>query len=91
MARLRGGPPLRYRVEFLTETTQEESVCSTLAAGHDLTTAEWCARVRGAEARLRFNAGGFQIRDLEDKGRIVALESFDDPIRRFENGVYTVH
>lgn len=82
---------MRYRVEFLTETTQEKTVCSTIAAGADLTAAEWYARVRGAEARQKFNAGGFQIRDLEDKGRIVTLESFDDPIRRYESGAYTVH
>lgn len=80
-----------FRVEYLIETTQEETVCLSLVADCDLISAEWLARARGAAARREFNAEGFQIRDLSDAGRIVALETFDDPLTRFHAGNYVVH
>ena len=82
---------MRYRVEYLTETTEEETVCVSIDAECDLTTAEWFARARGADARKRYNAEGFQIRDLEDSGCIVALETFDDPLSRRGGGDEIIH
>lgn len=82
---------MRYRVEYLTEAAEDEGVCNTLEADCDLVTAEWFARAHGAEARKKFRAEGFQIRDLHDRGRIVALESFDNPLRRFHAGDYVIH
>jgi hypothetical protein len=80
-----------YRVEYLIETTEEGSVCSSLVADCDLVSAEWLARARGAAARQAFNADGFQIRDLSKDGRIVALECFDEPLGRFCTGDDVVH
>jgi len=72
---------MRYRVEYLIQATDE--VCSTFGARGDLQAAGWQARVCGGEARRRFGAHGFQIRDLADAGRIVALELFDNPLPCF--------
>lgn len=80
-----------FRVEYLIETTEEDTVCSSLVADCDLVSAEWLARARGAAARREFNADGFQIRDLTDDGRIVALETFDAPLGRFYTGDDVIH
>jgi hypothetical protein len=82
---------VRYRVEYLTETTEEETVCVSIDANCDLATAEWFARARGADARKRHRAEGFQIRDLDDAGRIVALETFNDPLSRLRTGDEIIH
>lgn len=82
---------MRYRVEYLTETTEEETVCVSIDADCDLVTAEWFARARGVDARKRYNAEGFQIRDLDDAGRIVALETFEAPLSRLRTGNEIVH
>jgi hypothetical protein len=82
---------MRYRVEYLTETTEDETVCVAIDAECDLVTAEWFARARGADARKRYKAEGFQIRDLDDAGRIVALETFEDPLSRLRSGDEVVH
>jgi hypothetical protein len=82
---------VRYRVEYLVEATEEETVCVSIDAECDLATAEWFARARGADARKRHNAEGFQIRDLDDAGRIVALETFEEPLSRFRAGDEIVH
>lgn len=82
---------MRYRVEYLTETTEEDTVCVSIDAHCDLATAAWFARARGADARKRYKAEGFQIRDLDDAGRIVALETFDDPLSRLRTGDEVVH
>jgi hypothetical protein len=82
---------VRYRVEYLTENTEEETVCVSIDAECDLATAEWFARARGADARKRHNAEGFQIRDLTDDGRIVALETFEEPLSRFRTGDEIIH
>jgi hypothetical protein len=82
---------VRYRVEYLTETTEEETVCVSIDAECDLATAAWFARARGVDARKRYNAEGFQIRDLTDDGRIVALETFSDPLSRLRAGDEIIH
>ena len=74
---------MRYRVEYLTETTEEASVCHVTDAEGDLDSVEFMARVRGADAAVQYGASGFQIRDVANKDRIVALQTFDSPLERF--------
>lgn len=68
---------MRFQIEYLAETTEEDSVCfaeperfATLdAAGdHAFDQAAWAFETHGAE--------GFQVRDMLDNGRIVALEAY---------------
>ena len=72
---------MRYWVEYLIQATDE--VCATFGARGDLQAAGWQARVGGERARRVHGAHGFQVRDLADSGRIVALELFDDPLPCF--------
>lgn len=74
---------MRYRVEYLRETTEEHSVCHCTVHSGNLDAVEATARIRGASLMLRFGADGFQIRDLGDNDRIVVLESFANPLWRF--------
>ncbi|MGE0597774.1 MAG: hypothetical protein AB7P07_15565 [Hyphomonadaceae bacterium] len=71
---------MRYRIEYLSESTEEDSVChSTLARAEHVEGA--AAQAWAGERRARrFGAAGFQIRDLFHQGRIVALETFGAPI-----------
>ncbi|HYD85861.1 MAG TPA: hypothetical protein VEA80_00135 [Vitreimonas sp.] len=71
---------MRYRIEYLIETTDEYSVCQSGEIEGDLDRVELQARLNSEKMKLAHQAGGFQIRDLMDGGRIVALESFDDPL-----------
>ncbi len=84
---------MRYRIEFLTETTDEHSVCQSGDIEGDLLRAEMQARMQGQRMREALQADGFQIRDLNDGGRIVALESFDDPLTAFwpDSGNHVIH
>ena len=71
---------MRYRVEFLREPTEEQSVCHARAMSADtIDIAQMQALAWSGRARNVFGAGGFQIRDLDDQGRIVALEEFVEP------------
>ncbi len=80
---------MRYRVEYWT--AEDENICVSIEAECDLVSAAWFARARGADARKRYKAEGFQIRDLSDSGRIVVLESFNDPLSRFDPGDKVIH
>jgi|CXWL01.1.fsa_nt_gi hypothetical protein len=68
---------MRYRIEYLLESTDERSVCHSAVTDGDLDVVEGEARRGRVLAQLTFGADGFQIRDLGDSGRIVALEPFD--------------
>jgi hypothetical protein len=71
---------MRYRIEFLRETTEEGSVCQVRPPlDVELVTARYQAHVWAAVARDEFGATGFQIRDLRNQGCIVTLEDFDGP------------
>lgn len=71
---------MRYRIEFLREMTQEGSVCHARAVkGVDLLLVELQAQVWSARAREKFGAGGYLVRDLDDSGRIVSIETFNEP------------
>ena len=74
---------MRYRVEFLSEASQEASVCHVAETNDELEVAEMRAILAAARMRKDFGAEGFQIRDLKSEGRIVALETFDAPLGRF--------
>ena len=80
---LRRGGTVRYRVEFLSETTEEKSVCHIAETNDELEVAEMRAFLAASRMRHDFGAEGFQIRDLRREGRIVVLESFDEPLGRF--------
>ena len=84
---------MRYRIEYLMQTARGDAVCQTAEAEGNLELAELLARLNGENMKLAFHAGGFQIRDLEDGGRIVALESFDEPLARYwpQTGDHVVH
>jgi len=84
---------MRYRVEYLWETAATQAVCHAAEVDGNLDSAELQARLGGPTAQKMFGAGGFQIRDLEDGGAIVALETFDDPLSRFwpDAGDHVVH
>lgn len=68
---------MRYRVEFLREATEEDSVCFSRAArtAH-LALAELQAEAWAADAHRFYGARGFQIRDLH-ADKIVCLASFE--------------
>jgi hypothetical protein len=68
-----------FRIEFLRETTEEDSVCHVIAfKAESIDAAGKMAFAAFADAKDRFGAGGFQIRDMSDEARpIVALETID--------------
>lgn len=84
---------MRYRIEYLMQTVHGDAVCQTAEAEGNLELAELQARLNGENMKRAFQAGAFQIRDLEDGGRIVALESFDEPLGRYwpQTGDHVVH
>jgi hypothetical protein len=62
---------MRYRIEFLTESTDENSVSSFVS--HDGPLADTVSQANGEADRLK--SDGYQIRDLgEADARIVWLE-----------------
>jgi hypothetical protein len=72
---------MRFRIEYLTETTEQGSVCHTRSiATANLTLVQFQAHAWSTKPRVQYGAGGFQIRDLADNGRIVALETFEGPV-----------
>ena len=69
---------VRFKIQFLTETTRENSVCHTkFSDADDLALARRHATDFAPRAKAEFHATGYQIRDLQESGRIVALENFD--------------
>ncbi|GAM99264.1 hypothetical protein U91I_02910 [alpha proteobacterium U9-1i] len=81
---------MRYRIEYLFESTDERSVCHSAVTEGNLNDAEEAARRGRVLAQLSFGADGFQIRDLRDKGRIVSLEPFD-PLKWALAGDHVIH
>lgn len=71
---------MRYRIEFLRETTEEGSICLVRPPlDVELATARLQAHVWSATVREKYGATGFQIRDLRNQGCIVTLEDFNGP------------
>lgn len=65
---------MRYQIEYLTDTADEKSVVDVLPA--DAATLEAAGRLAWENPPRIERKGGFQIRDMEARGRIVALEAF---------------
>lgn len=84
---------MRYKIEYLLQVTDVGAVFESSETEQDLRMAELKARLNSANAKRAFRAGAFQIRDIEDGGRIVALESFDEPLARFwpHAGDHVIH
>ena len=71
---------MRFRIEYLTESTDQHSVCSARdLSAETLTEAEEAAWAKALFAWGEWRANGFQIRDLDRKGEIVVLETFSLP------------
>jgi hypothetical protein len=66
----------RYRIEFLKETTEETSVLGVVMVADGCL--EDALRVGAGHADDHPEAEGFQVRDMNEDGRIVALETFFD-------------
>jgi hypothetical protein len=70
---------MSYRIEYLTETTDEESVCDAFQShGATLEAAEAEAFSQEPQARAK-GATGFQIRHLNAVDVVVAIADFSDP------------
>lgn len=67
---------MRYQIEFMIETTEEHSVCSALKSDAGLAATVRLGFARAGATQVEFGAGGFQVRDLNKCGRIVAIEEF---------------
>ncbi|MCX7357937.1 MAG: hypothetical protein NT015_07335 [Alphaproteobacteria bacterium] len=65
---------MRYSIEYLRESTDETSVFATVL--HSGSLADTMTLAAGGEARGDLNADGYQVRDLDDGGKIVWLEHF---------------
>jgi C-terminal processing protease CtpA/Prc len=63
---------MRFKIEYLHEATEASSVCHT----RSIRARE--AQAWARDAKTKFGASGFQIRWMEDRGRIVCIEAFDD-------------
>jgi hypothetical protein len=67
---------MRWKIEFLDDSTNEFSECMTTICDGSLEHAKILARAETARARAKCRADGYQIRDMEESGRIVFLEHF---------------
>lgn len=67
---------MRYKIEYLLQQSIVHRK-SPFASDIDGVTAE--ARKGGVTAKTLFGANGFQIRDMQDEGRIVLLEELPKP------------
>lgn len=71
---------MRFKIEFLLEATEAHSVCHARSVrAKELEIAQLQALAWSKDAKNKFGASGFQIRWMEDRGRIVLVESFNEP------------
>ena len=69
---------MSFRIEYLTEITNEDSVChAVMSHGSTLDAAEAEAFAQASQAKAQ-GAIGFQIRHLNAVDRVVAIAEFDD-------------
>lgn len=74
---------MRYRIEYLRETTEQGSVCHARSlAKTNIVLVQFQAHAWSAKARTQFGAEGFQVRDLGDNGRILMVETFEGPVEQ---------
>ena len=64
---------MRYKIEYLV---QQAIVHRKLPFADDISGVTAEARSGGAAAKTLFGARSFQIRDMQDAGKIVLLEEF---------------
>lgn len=70
---------MSYRIEYMTETAQEDSVCHTLLAhSSKLDGAAAEAFEKADVAKDLFGATVFQIRHMNAVDKIVVIANFDD-------------
>src|SRR5690349_13497557 len=67
---------VRYRIEYLTGSAGQASVCGLAFSDSSLAAVVLQARVGAAIARVLYRANGFQVRDDFQRGNIVARERF---------------
>ncbi len=69
----------RFRIEYLTETTEEDSVCLVVTPNAATLYEAGDVAFKGfPHANRTKGAGGFQIRDMSvERAPIVALETID--------------
>ena len=72
----------RFRIEYLTETTDEHSVCRVVdPSAATLEDAGEAAFAGFSDAHGRVGASGFQIRDMStERAIIVALETIEPAV-----------
>ncbi|UPT61429.1 MAG: hypothetical protein M0D54_13465 [Hyphomonadaceae bacterium JAD_PAG50586_4] len=67
---------MSFGIEYLIETTQEDSVCHTfMAKASTLDAAQAEALTNAADAKIK-GATGYQIRHLNAVDRVVSIENF---------------
>lgn len=70
---------MSYRIEYMTETTEEDTVCHTLLAQSSKLEAAAAEAFEKADvAKELFGATGFQIRHMNAVDKIVVIANFDD-------------
>jgi hypothetical protein len=73
---------MSYRVEYLTETTDEDSVCAAFqSSSKTLADAQQDAFDQSAAAKAK-GATGFQIRHLNAVDKVVSITNFDNALPR---------
>ena len=73
---LRRSLHMSYRIEYLTETTDEDSVVHAFQSEGDTLDAAAADAVAHAEEAIAKGAHGFQIRHLNAVDRVVAIADF---------------
>lgn len=69
---------MHFRIEYLTETTREDSVCAAfMSDAKSIQAAELDAMAHADDAKAK-GATGFQIRHLNAVDRVVAIADFAD-------------
>jgi hypothetical protein len=68
---------MRYKIEFLEDSTNQYSECMTTVCDGTLEHAKALARAETARAKAECKADGYQVRDMQEAGRIVFLEHFN--------------
>jgi hypothetical protein len=75
-ARVLGSVYMRFKIEFLEDSTNVHSVCLRTFSPGPLEQAISDAQERASVAKRMRKVDGYQIRDLDEEGRIVWLERF---------------
>jgi hypothetical protein len=69
---------MSYRIEYLTETTEEDSVCLAFISTSATLEGAEAEAFQGAPAAKERGAKGFQVRHLNAVDVVVAIAEFGD-------------